>query len=202
MPAIAAILGIVPGWVWAIICAGLMVTTCAERNLRQGLKVEFAEAKTAWAQAQAASEKRARELSEQYRKQEAAWAVNVKELNHALKAERVKVDDLVAVGAVTRSMLVSTTFAISTRSGPGTDPAAAARRAEDTAEAYGRLLVQCDRVAEDLGRSAESLAAQVRALIALDESFRDPGADRRQVDPGPAVLGDHVVNPALPNPAP
>lgn len=196
-----SIFEIVPGWVWAAICAAFMLTTCAERSAHQTTQLTFAKARADWAKTEAAQERIARQASENYRAKEAQWAANLKEVEDVLRTERQAVDELVRRSVATRSVLVSSTFAVSARSGAATDPTAALRRAEDTAEAFGQLLVRCDAVAEGLGRDAEALAAQVRALIAADRAISDPVPDRRQVDPSPPLPRDGVVRSALPDPS-
>jgi hypothetical protein len=198
---------ICPGWVWAILFGLALMGGCAERNMHQGTKVKLAEAKAELAEVRAAGEKAARDLSEANRKIESTRFRVAEEVRDATHKENRGTAAAVDAGRSDRKRLLDATAAATApSSSTATVSPQALARAEQKAAAFGKLLEQCDAVAENLGRDAEELATQVRGLQRSYNSLlaTGPAAYSGQVDPNLApdrlVVVDSVLPEALLDP--
>ena len=208
---------IIPSWVYAIVIAALTLL-CGLLQLEvYSSKTDTATVKTELADTRAAHEKAARMMGEAYRQIDALRSRAQQEINNDGNKERAGTALAFRVGDDSRGLLLSATRSFSSGSATASDPFALTR-AERRADTFGELLGQCDKVAADLGRSAEDLATQVRGLqrsyqslvdtakrigslaggeadpIILYSRFSDPSLDGKQVDPHAASFRRAVVN--------
>jgi hypothetical protein len=203
MAAFAKLFDIIPGWVYAILLGLALLTAAVERSSHQATKVTLAEFKTEVATQKAALADAARIATEARAELSTYREKIARKVDDEVNVEKRKTADAVAAGGATRKLLLDATARLSARSGSGDADPGALQRAEEAAAAFGVLLGQCDKVAEDLGRDAEDLATQVRGLQQqyLSLLFKRPAGpltNRDQVDPGFAPVWDVVVDAPLP----
>lgn len=203
--ALKGLCDMVPGWLWAIFCAGLLGTSCAQQVVIERQQHNLGKLKLQYAEEKASREKAVREATTLYRNVERVRESAAVEIRDAVILEKRKVADLVRAGDAERRVLLAETARLSAGSGAAPGDTAALARAEGRAKAFGELLGQCDGVAEGLAREAEDLAGIVRGLqraynsLLLPATVSDPLPDRRQADPSPALVWNVVVHTPLPD---
>jgi hypothetical protein len=205
---------IIPGWVWALVVAGALAAGFGlygvEVVAHSGTKVKLAEQITETARKENERATVAQEAAELRAEVSELRAKEAQEINDEVQAEKQRTAAAVAGESAAKQRLLELT-AESNRpsSSEGSGDPKALRRAEERAAAFGGLLATCDAVAESLGRDVEDLATQVRGLIRSYDSLGlrpittalDPFADREQVDPGPRLRWDGVVDATGPDAA-
>jgi hypothetical protein len=204
MTALLKAFDIVPGWVYAALLAMALAGGCVERSMHLNTKMQAAEYKQQVAEkevlraAAAAAAERFRHEVNMLRIQRA------QEIDDALREDRRMANAAATAALPERDRLRNETAAATASSGQGLRDPSALARAEESARAFGRLLVSCDATAEGLARDAEDLAAQVRALIARYESLLlspglDPSPDGGQVHPSSGLRWHDVVHATKPD---
>lgn len=114
--------------------------------------------------------------------QEQAWADSYKRAEEIRKNEIADIKKSLADAAVQRDRVYDTTRAtyraLASAQSSGSNLVC---RSDDAAAALGELLIRSDRVSESLGRKAEGLASQVRALQAEVQALE--GASKTVLNP-------------------
>ncbi|WCD44173.1 hypothetical protein Lumi_034 [Xylophilus phage Lumi] len=156
----------------AVACLGLLAWGGYQRHERTVAEDTVISQKASWDVAKGKSDQALKDLQGRFDKQTLAWAEDKKTNDQKVKDEQAKTTLAVAAAATERDRLRDktaqyTALANVSRSTlvVGTpEYSAAVVRLEGRAATLGQLLVQCDAVAEGLGRQAEGLATQVRGL--------------------------------------
>lgn len=175
MNPLAAIFDIVPGWVYALIVAGLTLTLGAQRMHLLSVQTKLAEVKQEFAEYVSEVEKNAAKNSEINRKIESQRNADARKAVEDMTHEKQKTKDAVASATSFRDGLYKLTDS-TTSGGKGSGDSNPLGGGVKAAPAFGGLLQTCDRVAENLGRDAEDLATQVRALQVRYSSLLKPSA--------------------------
>lgn len=199
-----ALCEVVPGGVWAIIAAFLVLSSCSKGNEIAALNTAIGQERQAVAAKEAERARVALEATQLRAEISAFRAQRAQEISDATHREFRQTELAIVAEQPVRDQLRNDTAALTAASsGTGVRDPRAPQRAEETARALGGLLEACDAVAEGLGRDVEDLATQVRGLIAGYESLLvnpalDPAPDRDKVHPGPGLRRNDVVLTALP----
>jgi DNA anti-recombination protein RmuC len=159
MTAIFGLLNLIPNWVFALITAGALATSCVQTTRVSMVKADLAETKTQFAERVAQAEEAARVQSEKYR------AIEQELTNVQAKAEteaaaiRVELDRARAAGGVA-----------STRLRNAAATAATAARADCTASASAELRETAARAARVQSDVFGELEQRARILgVTADE---------------------------------
>jgi hypothetical protein len=94
--AIAGLAGIVPGWIWAAICAALVATSCNTGHQRDKARLQLAEIQAATAQQETTRQETARLAEAGHRQRERDHARAVTHLTQKATDEKRRLDLVVA----------------------------------------------------------------------------------------------------------
>jgi hypothetical protein len=96
LKAIAALAGIVPGWIWAAICAGAIATSCATGHQRDSARLQLAELKASTAAQEETRSETARKAEAGHRARERDHAKAIETTTQKATDEKRHLTALVA----------------------------------------------------------------------------------------------------------
>jgi len=193
LKAIGGFLDMVPSFVWALLVAGLLATTCAERNVALGTKVKLAQSQQSFSEYREKDAEREQERAhialvfqqgqadlERFRNKAAADA-----------EERVRNEKAASAAALLKSAgrerLLKSTIdqftAARADGGQACRDSEAFKRSQEGAATLGLLLETCRREGSEDARELEDLAAQIRGIKAIHESLEPTAAPPLQSTP-------------------
>lgn len=175
---------LVPGWVWAMLLTGALLSTCAQRGMLLEERGAHAATKVSFKDYEARMERRENERAqtalveaENQRELERNRRLAAQEAQNVLLAETARTAAARAAADTRRSLLGQTIDALTAPSAAGgqvSGDTAALRRAEETAAVLGRLLKACRAEGDGDAGELEQLAGQIRGLITQYEGLLAP----------------------------
>lgn len=176
MGALAGLFGIIPGWLWALITAGAIATSCTQGVRLDHEKAKHSETKTAFADYRADVERQRAEASEKARQKEQELSNAYLEAQAQAEALREQLDADRAAGRVASQRLrdAAATAALAARAQcAGSTAAAVSETAERAARVLERVLAELDERAGVLADFADrSRAAGLQCEALHDQAVK------------------------------
>lgn len=173
MGALAGLFGFIPGWIWALICAGAIATSCTQGARLDREKAHHAATKTAFAEYRSEIDRQRAEASEKARQKEQELSHAVQEAQAQAEAVREQLDAARAAGRVAAQRLrdaAATASLAASAQCAGATAAAVSETAARAARVLADVLAEIDERSGVLAETADRSRAAGLQCEALHDA--------------------------------